>query len=121
MKGGKKVKEKQRRTSHCCARKNDQLTYSICNMILLPSSSTVLLTKLAPGEREGGREGQRLKSVVAMKENRITTNTVLGREGKREGGEEGGREGEVNSDVGTPIRDGTSHCSQATSCFCKLP
>ena len=98
----------------CC--KNDYLTYNMFNLILLPSSSIVLIIQSKPGEVEGGREGQRLKSVVTMNQDGLKVglpqNTVIGKEG--------GREGEVNnSDVGTLIRNGTT-CSQATSCFCKV-
>ena len=36
---------------HNC--KNSQLTYHICNLILLPSSSIVLILKSIPGETKG--------------------------------------------------------------------
>ena len=65
--GRKKVEERETKeniTLLCC--KNGQLTYHICNLILLPSSSIVLNISSTPGEAEGGREEQRLKSVVAM-------------------------------------------------------
>ena len=38
--------------------KNGQLTYHICNLILLPSRSIVLLRKSIPGEAKEGREGE---------------------------------------------------------------
>ena len=67
-KGGK-GREEERETKEnitllCC--KNGQLTYHISNLILLPSNSILLNLKPISGEVEGGREGQRLKSVVAM-------------------------------------------------------
>jgi len=87
--GGKKVEERETKkntTLFCC--KNDQLTYHICNLILLPSSSIILFLKSIPGEVEGGREGQRLKSVVAMNQGGLkigSPQTVLGgREEERE-------------------------------------
>ena len=65
---GEKVEEgktKENITLICC--KNDQLTYHISNLILLPSSSIVLTMKsIIPGEAKEGRERERLKSVVAM-------------------------------------------------------
>ena len=69
VKEGEGGREEERETKEnttllCC--KNGQLTYHICNLILLPSSSNVLNLKSIPGEAEGGREGQRLKIVVAM-------------------------------------------------------
>ena len=64
---GEKVEERKTKESItllCC--KNGQLTYHISNLILLPSSSIVLILKSKPGEAEGGRKRERLKSVVAM-------------------------------------------------------
>ena len=54
---GEKVEErkiKESITLPCC--KNGQLTYHICNLILLPSSSIVLYLKSTPGEAKEERE-----------------------------------------------------------------
>ena len=75
-------REKQKRIPHCCARKNDQLTYHIRNLILLPSSSIVLLRNPTPGEAERGRKrGTKTEECGSNEsrwaENRITTNIPL--------------------------------------------
>ena len=54
---GEKVEERKTKeniTLLCC--KNDQLTYHMYNLILLPSSSIVLHLKSTPGEAKEERE-----------------------------------------------------------------
>ena len=51
--GGKKGGREGGRTLDCCACKNGQLAYHICNLILLPSSSMVLILKSTPAWRDG--------------------------------------------------------------------
>ena len=50
----KEGEEEDKENCHAC--KNAE-TYHICNLILLPSSSIVLLLKAIPGKMKGGREG----------------------------------------------------------------
>ena len=60
-KGREEEKKKRRRmlSHHAC--KNSQLTYHMCSLIVLPSSSIVLTFKSIPGETEGedGRKWDR--------------------------------------------------------------
>ena len=51
--GGKKGGREEGRTLDWRARKNDQLAYHICNSILLPPSSMVLIFKSTPAWRDG--------------------------------------------------------------------
>ena len=51
--GGKKGGREEGRTLDCHARKNSQLAYHICSLILLPSSSIVLILKSRPAWRDG--------------------------------------------------------------------
>ena len=79
-KGGKEEERetKENITLLCC--KNGQLTYHICNLILLPSSSIVLFVKSIPGEAEGGRKRGTEEcgsNESRWAENRITTNIPL--------------------------------------------
>ena len=46
-------KRRRKRTLDCRACKNGQLTHHICNMILLPSSSIVLILNSTPVWRDG--------------------------------------------------------------------
>ena len=84
MKEGEGGKEEERErkentTLLCC--KNGQLTYHICNLILLPSSSIVLILKSAPGEAEGRKRGTKTEECGSNEsrwaESRITTNIPL--------------------------------------------
>ena len=94
VKEGEGEKAEERKTKEnitllCC--KNGQLTYHICNLILLPSSTIILFLKSIPGEAKEGRERERLKSVVHVAVNQDglkigLPQTVLGRERGRERG-----------------------------------
>ena len=80
-KGGKEEEReiKENTTLLCC--KNGQLMYHICNVILLPSSSIVLVRKSIPGEAEGRKRGTKTEECGSNEsrwaENRITTNIPL--------------------------------------------
>ena len=59
MKEGEGEKVEERKTKEnitllCC--KNGKVTYHICNLILLPSSSIVLILKSTPEEAKEERE-----------------------------------------------------------------
>ena len=60
---GRKEERRERGRNNCYAVRMDQLMYHSCNLILLPSSSSVLILKSTPGEPEGEKRGTKTSLV----------------------------------------------------------